>query len=271
VANLKGKAVLITGASSGIGEALAREFARRNADVALLARRADRLEKLAKEISDLGARVSWATCDVSEDGAVEAALEKIHKDFSLIDIAIANAGFGVVGNVEYLTLEDYRRQFETNIFGVIRTVQAVLPDLKRTRGRLAVVGSVNGYVALGGNSPYAMSKFAVRALCDSLRFEVKSAGVSVTHIAPGFVTSEIRKVSNKGKYREEARDSVPLWIQMPADKAARKIATATVWRCRERVVTGHGYWVVFLQRHFPRFLSALLHWFKVQARPEPQS
>lgn len=178
--------------------------------------------------------------------------------FGRIDVVIANAGFGVVGPVERLTLDDYRRQFETNVFGVLRTVYATVEDLKRTRGRLAILGSVSGHLATPGGSPYAMSKFAVRALAEALRHELRPAGVAVTLISPGFVESEIRLVDNEGRLRTEGRDVVPRWLRMAADPAARKIVTAIERRRREAVITGHGKALVFLQRHAPGLMSALV-------------
>jgi len=121
-----GPVVFITGASSGIGAALAREYARRGADLALAARRTDRLDALAAELSAQGRRALVLACDVTRDGELEAAVARTRDAFGRIDVVVANAGFGVVGPVERLRLEDYRRQFETNVFGVLRTVYATL-------------------------------------------------------------------------------------------------------------------------------------------------
>ncbi|HET9481361.1 MAG TPA: SDR family NAD(P)-dependent oxidoreductase, partial [Candidatus Polarisedimenticolia bacterium] len=189
-----GQVVLITGASSGIGAALAREFARQGADVVLAARRLDRLRALAAEIQARGRRALAVGCDVTVDGDVEHAAAAAVETLGRIDVVVANAGFGVVGRVEGLQLEDYRRQFETNVFGVLRTIHATLAHLETTRGRLVIVGSVAGYVAAPGASPYAMSKFALRALAESLGHELRSRGVTVTLVSPGFVESEIRLV-----------------------------------------------------------------------------
>lgn len=263
------KVVLITGASSGIGEALAREFHRLGAEVVLTARRLDRLKLIAEELSRNGIPALYFACDVTRDGELAKVVALIHERFGRLDVVVANAGFGVVGNVLDLTMDDYRRQFETNIFGVLRTVQETARALMQTSGRLAVVGSVNGYVALPGNSPYAMSKFAVRALTTSLYYELGRAGVSVTHIAPGFVESEIRKVDNRGVLHARAKDRVPDWLQMPADKAARKIASAIYFRRRERVVTAHGRFAVLLERFCPWFIAFAIRLAGATARPEP--
>src|SRR5205823_8818722 len=129
------------------GEAVARELAKNGADVALLARRVDRLEKLAGEIAQGGRRAIAVPCDVTKDGDLERATERIKKELGRIDIVVANAGFGVVGRFEKLKLADYRRQFETNVFGVLRTIYATLEEIKRTKGRIVVMGSVNGHVS----------------------------------------------------------------------------------------------------------------------------
>jgi short-subunit dehydrogenase len=265
------RVVFITGASSGIGAALVTEFARRGADVVLAARRTDRLEALAAVIRARGRKALVVACDVTRDGDLEAAAARTRDTLGRIDVVVANAGFGVVGPVERLSVDDYRRQFETNVFGVPRTLYATLPDLRQTRGRFAIIGSVSGHVSTPGGSAYAMSKFAVRALAEALRPEVRRSGVGITLISPGFVESEIRLVDNQGALRLGGRDAVPAWLRMPAETAARKIVTAIERRRREAVITGHGKVLVFLSRHFPGLMSVLVGLSGYCGRAEPGS
>jgi short-subunit dehydrogenase len=253
--------VLITGASSGIGRALAIEYARRGADLALLARRADRLAAVARETAAHGRRTLTLTCDVTDDAAVDSGVETALREFGRLDVVIANAGFGVSGRFERLSLDDYRRQFETNVFGVLRTVSASIGALRQSRGRLAIVGSVAGYVAAPGMSPYAMSKFAVRALADAIRAELHRDGISVTLISPGFVDSEIRRIDRNGVFRADAPEPVPSWLRVQTDVAARKIVRAIERRRAEAVITVHGKLMVQLARHAPgpmRMLTRML-------------
>jgi len=264
-----GQVALITGASSGIGAALARELARGGADLVLAARRVDRLQAVAAEVEGVGRASLVVACDVTVDGDLERAVARARDRFGRLDVVVANAGFGVVGPLASLTLADYRRQFETNVFGVLRTIYATLPELERSRGRLAILGSVSGWLATPGSSPYAMSKFAVRGLAEAIGPELRPRGVSVTLITPGFVDSEIRRVDNQGSFRAEEREPVPAWLVMPAAKAARQIARAIARRRRETVITGHGKIAVFLQRHAPWLLVWGMRGLGVGSRREP--
>jgi short-subunit dehydrogenase len=265
-----GQVALITGASSGIGAALARELARQGADVALLARRLDRLESLASEIRGTGRRAIAVACDVTRDGDVEAAVARTRAALRGIDVVVANAGYGVVGPVEALAIEDFRRQFETNVFGVLRAIYATLDDLRKHRGRLVIIGSVSGWLSMPGNAPYAMSKFAVRALARALDFELAPAGVSVTHVSPGFVESEIRHVDNQGRWwPEPASNGPPPWLVVPTHVAARRIVRAVARRRREVVITGHGKVAVWIDRHAPWVVGWGVRTFGMRRRAEP--
>jgi len=246
------KAVLITGASAGIGEELALQLGRAGAKLTLTARRADLLDAIAQKIAASGAPNPLVVqCDVTRDGDLERAVAESVRQWGKLDVAIANAGFSVGGSFQNLTLDDYRRQFETNVFGVLRTIYAALPEVAKATGNIAIVGSVSGWVASPNGSPYAMSKFALRALADAITPELKSAGVTLTLISPGFVTSDIRRVDNSGKLHPESKDPIPAWLVMPTDTAVRKMLRAVARGKREAIITGHGKVFVFVQRFMP--------------------
>jgi short-subunit dehydrogenase len=264
-----GRVALVTGASSGIGAAVAREFAVQGAAVVLAARRLPRLEALAADLQSMGRQALAVGCDVTEDGGVERAIRRGLDAFGRLDVVVANAGFGVVGPVESLTLDDFRRQFETNVFGVLRTAHAALPALRATRGTLAIMGSVSGHVPTPGASAYAMSKAAVHALAASLRAEVRPDGIAVVLVSPGFVESEIRQVDNRGMRRPEARDPVPAWLVMPVDRAARLIVRGVARRRREVVLTWYGKLAVWLARHLPAVVAFGLERGAYRSRAEP--
>jgi short-subunit dehydrogenase len=252
------KSVLVTGASSGIGEELALQLAQAGARLALAARRKDRLESLAQKISELGiSRPLVSECDVTRDGDLERAVAGAVHAFGKLDVVFANAGFGVVAPLKKLTLEDYRRQFETNVFGVLRTIYAALPELERSRGNLAIIGSVAGWVSSPGSSPYSMSKFALRALATAITSELRSTGIKVTLISPGFVASDIRITDNHGTLHSGSKDPIPPRLIVSTPKAVREILRAVARGKRERIVTGHGKVLVAIERFAPWMLRAL--------------
>jgi short-subunit dehydrogenase len=246
------KAVLITGASSGIGEGLALQLAQAGAKLTLAARRREQLEAVARKIAAQGGAVPiLAPCDVARDGDIELVLAESVRRWGKLDVVFANAGFGVVGGFKKLSVGDYRRQFETNVFGVLRTIYAALPELEKSRGNLAITGSVSGWVSPPGASPYCMSKFAVRALANSITSELRRVGVKLTLISPGFVVSNIRRVDNRGTAHPDAADPVPAWIQMPTEKAARQILHAVARGKKEQIVTLHGKLFIAFERFLP--------------------
>jgi short-subunit dehydrogenase len=252
------KAVLITGASSGIGEELARQLGLQGAKLALTARRKDLLETLAQRVAAQGgAEPLVVECDVTHDGDVERAVAATVQRWGKLDVVIANAGFGISGSLSQLSLEDYRRQFETNVFGVLRTIYAALKEIEKARGHIAIVGSVSGWAASPGSSPYAMSKFAVRALANSITPELQRAGVKVTLISPGFVESNIRRVDNQGKFHSGAKDTVPVWLVMDTETAVRQMLRAIAKGKREAIITRHGKILVAIERFMPWVLRAV--------------
>ena len=254
------KVVMITGASAGIGAALARQFQSSGFQVVLLARRMERLEVLAKNLNSVRAGSALALeCDVTHAEQLKTAVGSALAAFGRIDGFVANAGFGVAGKVESLSVGDYRRQFETNVFSVIESFKQVQGELEKSRGFFTVVGSVNSYLSLPTASAYAMSKFAVRAFTEALYWEMKGNGVSITLACPGFIETEIRKVNNEGVFHERARDPVPEWIMMSADQAAGLIARASIKRKKEVRVTLHGKVLIFIARHMPWVLSPFLN------------
>ncbi|MGD9592816.1 MAG: SDR family NAD(P)-dependent oxidoreductase, partial [Candidatus Berkiella sp.] len=219
--NFKNKVVLITGASSGLGAALAQVFAKEQAKLALLARRIDKLQALVAQCEKSNTKALAIACDVTQDQDLPNAVQKIHDAFGLIDVVIANAGFGVVDYAQNLSLADYQRQFETNVFGVLRTIYASLADLKKTKGRIVIIGSALGHVAIPQYAAYSMSKFAITALAQTLYEELAAQGISVTLISPGYVTTEFRNINNEGVFEENNRPPAPSGLSMDVHKAAK--------------------------------------------------
>jgi len=245
--------VFITGASSGIGAALGREFAREGAKVALTARRLERVEALQAEIEAVGGHAIALTCDVRDRQSIEQAAARTADVFGGVDVVVANAGFSISGVMTRFDTPDYRRQFETNFFGVIDTIYALLPYLIRTRGRLGIVSSVAGRVGLPASAVYAASKFALVGLAESIYYDLADQGISVTCLNPGTVATESRSIDHLGQYTDNP-DPVPGWLAASAQGVARKMVRALYRRQPEVIFTAHGIVLVLLSRHAPRLL-----------------
>jgi short-subunit dehydrogenase len=236
--------------------------------VALVARRIEQLEVLAAELRAAGGRATAHRGDVTVEGDLARVVRDLAEAGVRPHIVIANAGFGVVGKAQDLTLADYQRQFDTNVFGVLRTLRETLDSLRATRGRFVIMGSVAGHLSGPGSSAYSMSKFAVRALAEALHGDLGAEGIGCTLISPGFVDSDIRRVDNQGGLHAEVKDPVPSWLRMKTATAARLMARGILRGRKEVIVTVHAKVIVFLTRNLPRFTR----WVMLKgrgARPEP--
>ncbi len=215
--SLKGRVALVTGASSGIGEATARALAAAGARVAAVARRLDRLEALAR---GSGGAIAREAADVSTEAGARGAVAFAVKAFGRLDLLVANAGVMLLGPAEGADPGEWRRMVELNLLGVMYATHAALPHLLAAKGHLVVVSSVAGKVARAGFGGYSASKFGVAAFAESLRQEVSPRGVRVTVIAPGIVATELAgHVTHEASRRALAERTAALTPLRPEDVA----------------------------------------------------
>ena len=188
--NIENKVILITGASSGIGEATARHLAAKGHRVVLDARRADRLEKLAAEIRAAGGTAEYRALDVTNLADVQTFTEFALKKFSRIDVIINNAGVMPLSPLAELKIDEWNRMIDVNIRGVLHGIAAVLPHMTaRKAGHVINLSSIGGFQVWPTCAVYSGTKFAVRAISEGLRLETKD--IRVTIISPGVVESEL--------------------------------------------------------------------------------
>jgi NADP-dependent 3-hydroxy acid dehydrogenase YdfG len=181
----KSDAVLITGCSSGIGAATAAELVRHGFTVYATARKPDTLAELA----ELGCRT--LALDVTDEASMAAAVAEVERAAGAVGALINNAGYSQSGAVESVPLDEVRRQFETNVFGLIRMSQLVLPGMREARrGRIVNIGSMGGKLTFPGGGVYHATKYALEAISDAMRFELQGFGVDVVLIEPGLITTE---------------------------------------------------------------------------------
>lgn len=253
---LTGKIVIITGASSGIGEALARECAARGAHVVLAARSANRIEALARKIEVAGGGGALAVpTDVTKPDQVRRLLVAADRRWGRVDVFVNNAGFGLWGAFEKLPMELIRENFETNVFAAVDCAQAAIPFLRRHGGCLVNIESVAGLRGLPLASAYCATKHALHAFSEGMRAELAAEGIRVLSVCPGIIDTSFHENRRQVGPRTETG---PDWLAMPVEKCACQIARAIETGRRQVIITWHGRFLALAQRFVPRLLDVLI-------------
>ncbi|UZD39464.1 SDR family oxidoreductase [Capnocytophaga ochracea] len=225
--NIKDKVVIITGASSGLGEASALYLAQYGAIVVAVARRKDRLESLVKRIGSQGGKALAIVCDVTKREDLERVAQETLKAYGRIDVLVNNAGLMAQAPLEKLKVDEWDKMIDINIKGVLYGIAAVLPTMqKQHSGHIINLSSVAGLkVAAGRGTVYSGTKFAVKAISEGLRMETAKDNIRVTTLYPGAVESELKY----GSSDPEASAGIQAFYkeyEIPADSVARAIAYA---------------------------------------------
>jgi short-subunit dehydrogenase len=239
--DLTGRVVVVTGASMGIGEALARIFAAYGASVVLSSRDAGRAEAARQRIGRLE-RTLALSCDVRNREEIDKVVSLTLHHFGRIDVWINNAGYGMRDSVEMMDMAECRAMFDTNLFGAIHGMQAVIPVMKQQRsGTIINISSVAGHIPLPYSAAYSASKFAMNAVGKAARGELRGTGVRVLTVCPGYVKTNFEANRVPGRSGMELRQ--PARIGISADRVARATLRAYLKGKREIVVpwTNHIY------------------------------
>ena len=252
--DLAGKVVWVTGASSGIGEALALAASRRGASVVLTARRAAELERVKALCFD-PARAAVHPLDLLEMRDANAAAREAERHFGPIDILVNNAGISQRGRVVDTSMEVYRRIFELDFFATIALTKAVLPGMvQRKRGHVVVISSAVGYISSPLRSGYAAAKHALHGFYDAARAEHWRDGVKFTVACPGYVKTQVsvNAINGDGSTYGKLDPSIARGVE--PEYCAEKIWRA-VERDREEVLVGREALVIYIKRFFPALFS----------------
>jgi NAD(P)-dependent dehydrogenase (short-subunit alcohol dehydrogenase family) len=232
----KDHVVIITGASSGVGRALALALADEGAWLALAARDGERLEQLAQTCVERGGKALAVPTDVSSEEQCRVLVDQTIAHYDRLDMLVNNAGMGAPGRfTDFPNLDIFRRVMDVNFKGAVYCTYYALPHLERTRGRIVAVSSLSGKFAIPGNTSYVASKHAMQGFCDSLRMELALAGVSVTVISPYWVVTEFheRLLNREGKPAGKAGRAIYTERTMTAERCAQIILRAAARRKRE--------------------------------------
>ncbi|MEP6687392.1 MAG: SDR family oxidoreductase [Gemmatimonadales bacterium] len=224
--NIEGKVVVITGASSGLGEAAARHLSAEGATVVLGARRVERIESLAGELTARGGRVLAMVTDVTDCPQVKRLVDAAVETYGRIDVMLNNAGLMPQSPLERLRVDEWDRMIDVNLKGVLYGIAAALPHMQRQKaGHIINVSSVAGHKVRAGGAVYAATKHAVRALSEGLRQEVKAYNIRTTVISPGVVASELPNSASEPDIAANLRQMYQD-LAIPAEAFARAVAYA---------------------------------------------
>ena len=264
----KDKVVIVTGASSGIGEATAREFARMGSKVVLAARSEEKLAKIVEEIRAEKGTACFVKTDVSLESDCRRLIETAVSEFDTVHILINNAGLSMRAVFDDVDLKVLHRLMDVNFWGTVYCTKYALPYLVENKGSLVGVSSVAGFHGLPGRTGYSASKFAIHGFLETLRIENLKRGLHVMVIAPGFTTSEIRKhalIADGTEQGESPREEGKL---MSPEYVAKWILKGIKKKKRNKLLTWNGRLTALFQRIIPKVVD----WgYYIEMSREPRS
>lgn len=253
---LQGKVAVVTGASMGIGEAIAKLFLDEGAKVVLCSRDLERTEAARQRIGGGDNAISVA-CDVSKRDQIDALVQAALTRFGRIDIWVNNAGFGLNDALATLDIAQLRQLFDTNFFGAVECMQAVIPVMRKQKsGDIVNISSVSGHVGTPYASAYSASKFALNAAGFASRLELKRHNINVLTVCPGYIATDFAKNMQKGPKAQRVGASVKYAVG--ADVAARATLHGVIKRKRQIVVPWY-YWIVIkAYENFPALIELVI-------------
>ena len=257
---LNGKVVIITGASSGIGEAMAREYAAMGAKVVLGARQSDKLQSLADEITAKGGKVAWSTTDVTKMEDCEQLIKTAVDAFGGIDVLICNAGISMRALFDDLDLSVLHRLMDVNFWGTVYCTKYALPYLQQSKGSLVGISSVAGLNGLPGRTGYSASKFAMTGFLETIRVENLKKGLHVMVACPGFTASNVRFSALTADGSQQGSTPREEGKMMTPEQVAHIVARGIARRKRLCLMEWEGRATHFIKKFAPALVDKLFYW-----------
>jgi short-subunit dehydrogenase len=253
MANFKDKIVLITGASSGIGEASAIQFAKKGSDIVLVARSMEKLQQVEKKISNFKTKTLVCQCDVSDKSQVKKMAQEVLEKFGRVDVLVNNAGFAIYGSISDLTTEEIESQMKTNYFGMVYCIKNFLPKmLEQKSGHIVNVASVAASFGLPGIASYCASKFAMLGFSEGLQHELKETGVGITVVSPIMVRTNFFDHSSFEKMPKYSPTS------LSPETVAKTVLKAASSSRLEIIVPSIVRIAVWVKHTFPYLINPIL-------------
>jgi len=253
----RGQVAIVTGASSGIGQALALQLAGQGAKVVLAARRAELLEEIATACRQAGGEALAVPTDVADEAQCKTLVERAVATFGRVDLLVNNAGLAVIARLEdYSDLDLFKHTMDVNFYGAVYCTYYALPHLIRSRGRIVAVSSLGGKAPAPYNSPYIASKFAMQGFFDSVRIEMRKYGVSVTIICPYWVVTGFHEaqLDKDGVPRGPRGRDIYTEKMMTAERCA-EITLRAAYRRKRELIMGPGRLIAWLKLLAPGLID----------------
>ena len=256
---MKNKVVIITGASSGIGKALAIDFAKQNATVVLAARNINEIDKLANQFKEQGISCLAVKTDVSREEDCKFLIDKTVEQFGKIDILINNAGISMRALFEEVEIEVIKKVMDVNFWGAVYMTKYALPYLLKTKGSVVGVSSIAGFKGLPARTGYSASKFALQGFLEVLRIENLKKGLHVLIAAPGFTSSNIRNTALAADGTQQGESPRAEDKMMSSEEVAKHIVKAIKKRKKMLILTSQGKLTVWLNKFIPFTLDKMVY------------
>lgn len=254
-----GKTVLITGASSGIGHALAYEFAEQGANIVIGARHAEKLAEIAGDLSKTGAQVVWRATDVTKEEDCRTLIEAAVETFGGIDMLICNAGISMRALFDDVELSVLHRLMEVNFWGMVYCTKYALPYIQASKGSIVGVSSVAGLHGLPGRTGYSASKYAMTGFLDTIRVENCKKGIHVMTACPGFTATNVRFAALTADGSSQGETPRKEDKMMTPEEVAKRIAKGIKQRKRLLLMEFEGRATHFIKKFSPRFLDRMFY------------
>jgi short-subunit dehydrogenase len=256
---MKDKVVVITGASSGIGKALAFECAKRGAKLSISSRNMDKLQEVADQLSTQNIDALLVKTDVSIESECADLIRKTIATYGRIDVLINNAGISMRAIFQEVDLKVIRQLMDTNFWGTVYCSKYALPFLLKSKGSLVGVSSIAGYKGLPGRTGYSSSKFAMQGFLEVVRMENMKKGLHVLIACPGFTASNIRNLSLTKDGTSQGETPLDEEKLMSAEEVAKNICDAIEKRKRTLILTFQGKMTVLLNKFFPSLMDKIVY------------
>ena len=256
---LANKIVIITGASSGIGEAMAKEYAAQGAKVVLGARSVQKLQLLAGDIRSKGGQAAYCGVDVTDPAECKELIDTAVREFGGIDVLICNAGISMRAIFDDVELDVLHKLMDVNFWGTVNCCKYALPYLQASKGSIVGISSVAGLHGLPGRTGYSASKYAMTGFLETLRIENLKKGLHVMIACPGFTASNVRfsaLTADGSQQGETPRDEAKM---MTADEVARIVAKGILNRTRLCLMENEGRATHFVKKFAPAFLDRMFY------------